>query len=395
MKNSLILLVVLFCNSTFCSAQPPVVYFNFLSHNEETASWDNVNYYNINRTKLMAIANYFAANQITWNMQSDWRYLKNAIINEVPPLINNTNNKSILRWMYEDKGVEMDPHAHESVYLYPDVAKLLDSIGLPESKIMGGSIYNDTNGINIWTSLINGQYGAVYPNHFWEPSYMMGGGTPNHVADLKYYGFWNPQSPSNYLTHDTSTHLIHFGVGCPFKIRDTTNVANFIAGIRDVVQKVKTGQYPSNGFYFQSIFFGQGDLGNPALYSKIFEVADSLNVIVASGDAQWKTMKQTYTLWETIYQRQMFQWDCGQLVNDIDDNHENEKSIRIYPNPVTEFLHIVNIQNKYPVQIMDVAGKIRIEKNTTDNGLNLDVSRLGNGFYLLRNGNSVLKFIKE
>ncbi len=231
------------------------VYFDFVTHNEETGQWNGTPFYTANRAKIIQLASYFQLKGITWNMQSDRVYLTNVITQETPTLKAATNNKNILRWMYEDKGVEMDPHAHESLYIYPDVVKLMDSIGLPESKLMGGSIYNDSNGMNIWTNLVNGQYGVVFPNKFWKPDYMMGGGTPNHVADLKYYGIWNPQSPTSFLVHDTATRLRQLGVGCQLKIFDTSTVANVVAQLKDLVNKVQTGAYPASGFYLQSIFF--------------------------------------------------------------------------------------------------------------------------------------------
>ena len=338
----------------------PVIYFDFVTHNEETSQWDLTPYYTSNRTRLVSLSDYFQLNGITWNMQSDWRYLTNVLTQETPVLMATTNNKNILLWMQDDKGVEMDPHAHESQYIYPDVVKLMDSIGVTESKLMGGSIYNDSNGVNIWTNLINGQYGLVFPNFFWQPDYMMGGGTPNHVADLKYYGFWNPQSTTNYLTHDTTNHLRHIGVGCEIKIKDTTSVAYITDQLKDVVQKVQSGQYPSNGFYLQSIFFEQGDLNNPAFYNKVIEIADSANAIVATGAAQWKTLKQAYTQWDSAYNAQMFQWECGEIISGIENNPEN--NFKLYPNPASTKIkfemHGINSFYNADLEVYDLMGNL-------------------------------------
>jgi len=339
MNKKLPLLILLLIYDITGSAQPKV-HFNFLSHNEETTQWNGTPYYTANRLKLISLANYFQSNGITWNMQSDWRYLSSVLTKETVALMASTNNKNILRWMFEDKGVEMDPHAHESQFIYPDVVYLMDSIGLPESKVMGGSIYNDSNGINVWTNLINGQYGLVFPNKFWQPDYMMGGGTPNHVDDLKYFGFWNPKDTAHYLVHDTTNHLRHIGVGCEIKIKDTISVPYILAQIHEVVDMVQSGQYPSNGFYLQTIFFEQGDLNDSAFYNKVIEITDSVNAIVASGVAQWSTLKQTYQEWETAYQAQMFQWECGQVVNTVNSNGIPESDVLIYPDPASTTLKI-------------------------------------------------------
>lgn len=395
-----LLFIPFFIFQFFTAIAQPVVYFDFVTHNEESPVWNGVSYYTNNRARLVALGNYFQANGITWNMQSDWRYLTNVLSQETPALMATTNNKNILLWLQDDMGVEMDPHAHESQYIYPDVAHLMDSIGLIESKLIGGSIYNDSNGINIWTNLVNGQYGNIFPNAFWQPDYMMGGGTPDHVADLNYYGMWNPQSPTNYLVHDTTSHLRHIGTGCSIKIKDTSAVANVVAEINDVVQKVQSGQYPSNGFYLQTIFFEQGDLNNLMFYNKVLQVADSANAIVASGTAQWKTLKQAYTQWETAYNAQMFQWECGQLVAGV---MENEKEpLNIYPNPFHDMLHFDFGPESLPatVQIVDVTGRIIYSFVPQQKKYDISTGMFFSGIYFLKviylpGAESVFKIVKE
>ena len=390
-KPVLLFLCIILTNKIFSQ---PVVYFNFVTHNEETTQWNGTPYYTANRARLMTLADYFQANGITWNMQSDWRYLTNVLSQETPALMATTNNKNILLWMQDDKGVEMDPHAHESQYIYPDVVKLMDSIGVTQSKLMGGSIYNDSNGVNIWTNLINGQYGLVFPNFFWQPDYMMGGGTPNHVADLKYYGFWNPQSTTNYLTHDTTNHLRHIGVGCDMKIKDTTTVAYLVSQLKDVVQKVQSGQYPANGFYLQSIFFEQGDLNNLAFYNKVIQVADSANAIVNAGNAQWKTLKQAYTQWDTAYNAQMFQWECGQIISGIESNPQT--AIHIYPNPTCDKINFelneINLMTGAELKIYNAFGILVHQSEINNDKSEIDVKHLAKGlyFYQIKKNGSIL-----
>ncbi len=358
----------------------PKVHFNFLSHNEETSQWSATPYYNANRLKLVSLADYFQANNITWNMQSDWRYLSSVLTKETTALMMSTNNKNILRWMYEDKGVEMDPHAHESIYIYPDVVYLMDSIGLPESKVMGGTICNDSNGVNVWTNLINGQYGNIFPNKFWQPDYMMGGGTPNHVADLKYFGFWNPKDTANYLVHDTTNHLRHIGVGCEIKIKDTISVSYILSQINDVVSRVQSGQYPQTGFYLQTIFFEQGDLNDTAFYNKVIAIADSVNSLVASGVAQWSTLKQAYTEWETVYNAAMFQWECGQVVNAVDI--VLSEKISAYPNPSSGKIYVKSdpaIFNR--LRIYNALGFLILDCSINNDIQDIDLQSASRGIY--------------
>jgi len=296
--------------------------------------------------------------------------------------------------MHEDKGVEMDPHAHESQYIYPDVVKLMDSVGLPESKVIGGTIYNDSNGVNIWTNLVNGQYGLIFPNKFWKPNYMMGGGTPNHLNDLKYYGLWNPQSPTNYLINDTTLHLTHLGVGCSFKISDTTNVNDFVAGLHALVQAVQTGQYPTNGFYIQTIFFEQGDLNTLSFYNKVIEIADSAQAIVASGAASWKTFKEAYTIWENNYNKQAFQWQCGQVATDVTSITQNLPQLKISwcSNSLLMIQHL-SIQDD--LQVIDVSGRVWKKIKSPSEQLYIDVSSLASGLYFIKNGTTTQTFVKN
>ena len=396
------LLAFLFFVSSFnVFAQTPIVYFNFVTHNEETFQWNVPNFYSANRTKLISLSNYFNLKGITWNMQSDWVYLNNVIMQD-STFFPSTGNKNILRWMHEDKGIEMDPHAHESQYIYPDVVHLMDSIGLPESKVIGGTIYNDSNGVNIWTNLVDGQYGIIYPNQYWKPDYMMGGGTPNHVDDLKYFGIWNPQSPTTYLTHDTSTHIRHLGVGCTIKIWDTSTVAEVVAQINDVVDKVQSGQYPSNGFYLQTIFFEQASLNDLAFYNRVIEIADSAYALVASGVAQWKTFTQVTTEWETTYNAQLFQWECGEIVSGVET--VTADNIIVYPNPVSEKLTIAGnpLNGDIEIEIFDLVGR-RLHSSKIKsfaNQITIDVNQLPSGIYFYQivsefNRTVTGKFVKE
>ncbi len=391
--KKLVLFFALTILSLNFKAQPPVVYLDFVTHNEDVTTWGGTTYYNNNRGRLISLSNYFQTNGITWNMQSDWTYLTSVIQKDTGTVLATTNNKNILRWMYEDKGVEMDPHSHETTYIYPDIVKLLDSIGLPESKVMGGAIYNGANGINVWTNLINGQNGVIFPTKFWKPDYMMGGGTPGHVADIKYYGIWNPQSITAYLTHDPSNALRHIGVGCSIKIKNTTTADSVINAIKDVINNVQSGQHPSNGFYLQTIFFEQGDMNLLAFYNKVLQVADSANVLVASGKAQWKTLKQAYTIWETTYAAQMFQWDCGQLVG-VEQQSIHGNSIKLFPNPNTGIfnLQIDNDLMQGEIVLLNSLGQ-EVHSQKAMRGKNsVEVTKLPHGFYycILKEGSTIL-----
>ena len=357
------------------SAQSPI-YFDFVTHNEETGQWNGTPFYLMNRARCITIADHFQAIGATWNMQSDWVYLTNVITKETPSVTLNTANKNIQRWLHEDRGVEMDPHAHESQYFYPDVAALMDSIGLPESKVMGGSIYNDYNGQNLWMDLVDGQYGTIFTNYFWQPDYIMGGGTPNHVDDLNYFGFWNPQDTANYLVHDPSSHLRHIGTGCSIKIQDTSTVAYVMSQVNDLITRVQSVSYPANCLYFQTIFFEQAELNSPAFLQMVMDVADSVDALVESGAADWRTFSQAYTEWETNCGAEIFQWECGAVYTGVEE--------RTWPVPLAMVFHDhIAVNGASPTarySLFNVCGKAiwsgtRIQDE--------DLSDLASGLYVL------------
>lgn len=384
MKRVAIILSVLGLLGQEAKAQTPPVYFTIVTHNEENQPFNQTLFYNQNRARLVELAQYMNAHGMKWNMQSDQRFL-NSVIQQDAPFYSQTEGKNLLRWMHEDMGVEMDPHAHESMFTYPDVVHLMDSLGLPQSKVIGGTIYNDNNGINIWTDLVGGQYGNVFPAAYWEPLYMMGGGTPNHEDDIKYHGFWNPASTTDYLTHDPNSPLTHLGTGCDIKVQDTSTVAYTVSQLREVIENVQSGTYdPANPFYLQILFFEHATLNSQPFEDMIYDILDSMNAMVQSGDAQWRTFKEAYTEWENLGSP-VFQWECGQEMPVGVDGPAVGSTVRLYPVPTDGTLTIeLADAGPHALTATDAMGRTTI--NTTLNGSRgtIDVSALPPGVYVLR-----------
>ena len=364
------------------SAQSAPLYFTLLTHNEENQQYQQPFFYSANRVRLVSLAQYVNATGARWNMQSDQKFL-NAVIEQDTQYFAMTGGKNLLRWMYEDMGIEMDPHAHETFYTYPDVVHLMDSLGLPESKVIGGTIYNDSNGINIWTALVGGQYGNIFPDAFWEPRYMMGGGTPNHVDDLRYHGFWNPTSTTDYLTHNPDSPLHHLGIGCDIKVQDTSTVAWTVARLREVVNSVQSGTYdPANPFYLQGMFFEHASLNSQPFEEMIYAILDSMNAMVLAGEAQWRTFKEAYTEWENLGSP-VFQWECGQVLTDV-RQADVPGYVKLFPVPSYGPLSIeVTAGQMRRLELTDAAGRILLTAQVNESRTLLDLTDLPTGMYLL------------
>jgi hypothetical protein len=72
-----------------------------------------------------------------------------------------------------------------------------------------------------------------------------------------------------------------------------------------------------------------------------------------------------------------------------------EKELTLYPNPATDRVS-VDVEDIYNVEIMDVSGRIILEKKKYSGGY-IDISNLSKGFYLIRftgDKNFIEKFMK-
>jgi len=87
--------------------------------------------------------------------------------------------------------------------------------------------------------------------------------------------------------------------------------------------------------------------------------------------------------------------------NPIGINESNIQNFRIYPNPSFDYLTITGSLGTYSVDVIDLTGRVIITTDMTTDSLQLDVSSLTQGVYLLRvidkeNGcTEILKFLKK
>ena len=71
-----------------------------------------------------------------------------------------------------------------------------------------------------------------------------------------------------------------------------------------------------------------------------------------------------------------------------------KNKLKIYPNPTSDFIFIENVRTNSLVKIIDVSGKIVLEKKLSGNSI--DVKSLSKGIYFIEiEGNKPLKFIKK
>ncbi|GEM_PF-2168081 len=81
-------------------------------------------------------------------------------------------------------------------------------------------------------------------------------------------------------------------------------------------------------------------------------------------------------------------------INDLD-----KKSVKVYPNPVKDFLYISNDSNIQKISLIDVSGKVIFSKELNANKTEINITHLKSGIYILKtitnNRESTTKIVKK
>ncbi len=282
-----------------------VIYVTVISHNEEPGQGRpdytaDRNYYLQNRALVKLLAETVTSKGGKYNFQSDWNYLKAVGLYDTGSVTNDTAGKNIVRWMKEDLGVEVDPHAHETQYNYADVAYLIEQLGVVPSKNVGGFLYDPPDNYQSWEKHINGLWGVIYPSYFWRADHLWGAATYLHQGnDDRSSGIWRPKDRYNFTTDDPNQRLLYIG-GC----------LNNQQGVRQLLDDITAGRAPADGFYTATIMMIQ-DFMTSGSITQLGQFIDSLAGEVAAGKVRWATLTEMAQIWRTQYGAKPFRYDCG------------------------------------------------------------------------------------
>lgn len=341
----------------------PRLYLNFISHNEDADQFNNFPAYISKRNMIIAFVNMLVSKGMPHNFQSDWTFLKAVARFDTGSVVSNTNGKNIIKWMVEDKGIECDPHSHEStLYNYADVAYLHQALGITPTKITGGFLYDTVINGNNWENLEAGIYGRYYTTYFWKPDILWGGGTQRHVNDPNIFGVFKPKSMAQFYTHDSTKNLTLIGNGCENKIFDTTNINNSIAVIRQILNAIENHTVPDTGFYTAGIFISNVSI-TTNIINKISAFIDTLAPYVSSGRLQYCKISETHNIWNTQYNKKPFYLNCAQVPSGINNPGSEVVSdfylYQNYPNPFNPSTQInfdLRIADYVTLKVYDVIG---------------------------------------
>jgi|CXWL01.1.fsa_nt_gi hypothetical protein len=188
----------------------PPIYTVVFTHIEDTTptgtlgtAQSRANYL-VWRDLLIKMANLTRRYNMTWVLQPDWKFLEAALLYEDTATMASTGGVNLLRYLRDNLGVIIDPHSHEGGgYNYPDVAYLLEQLGVGGSTVIGGHVWDPSlPQFAHWERFRVPVAGEKYPSALWRGELLMGSGTPGHTNDPIISGMWRPKDPYNYFVDD-------------------------------------------------------------------------------------------------------------------------------------------------------------------------------------------------
>jgi hypothetical protein len=283
------------------------------------------------RNVLVLFTNKMHEEGVRWDFQPDWNFtqavthyeIDNSTMIGIPELLAETSGKNIYRYMAEDKGVQIDPHSHESRafgqpvdFNYADVAYLISLTGVTPSGIVGGHVIEGDNYQN-WPRFKMALSGSVYPNEEWTAEALMGGGTGSHQNEENGSGIWYPMDPGspavydNYWLNDPTSNLLAIG-----------NWSAEGSSLDGLISQIEGGQLSSAEVFTATVSVNHSDLVigaygaltenedrvtttamvNPSAVDQIFDdLVAPVVAVQANGKAALLTFNETLTLWETEF----------------------------------------------------------------------------------------------
>lgn len=292
------------------------IYLNFVTHNELTDKTDyekdEVGYKAVTQN-VRDFANLVMTNNVRWNFQTCSKYLLGVVKWENAT----TNTSDILEYM--DKSTQIDVDARGKIGLgynqnIADVAYLLKTIGVNDSKTVGGFLYSPASKAD-WEQFQTEIKGVVYPTAKWQADIIWGGGTTDHNNDLQNFGVWKPKNASNFLIHEPNNHLWVVGNGCSNVLFSTTSPDSIFQNIKQFAKLISTGSVPSNKFYSMTIMTNQRDF-SLAFTQKIKVLIDSLAPLAKEGKVVWATINEKlnyFKQWSQQTSNTYAQYSCSEI----------------------------------------------------------------------------------
>lgn len=279
---------------SYLTSMPPV-YVSIVMHNEEPLTGQYPDFVNNeimfwrHREAVVNFANMLYAEGVKLNYQSDWNFLLAATLYDNGS--SSTNGKNFLRYLKEDLGFEIDPHAHETEYNYADVAYLIEALGVPVSHTVGGFLAYppEQSKLEYFREPLAGWN---YPEYSWQAEILWGGATFHHQNEEKLWvsGIWKPKDNENFLVHDENAPLPHIG-----------GYRSNWQGLNKLLQKQQNGELEAGKIYTQTVFVGQNQVLHPEFVQSFHQQIQNLSEYTDAGLIHWVGLAELIDIWRMEY----------------------------------------------------------------------------------------------
>ncbi|MCD6116336.1 hypothetical protein J7K93_04930, partial [bacterium] len=190
------------------------------------------------------------------------------------------------RYLVENLGHEVDPHAHETSYNYADVAYMIKEFGVDPGNIAGGMIA-DPPERGDYEHLIE----PIYGNHFdfeWQAQWLWGDATLLHTHDTAAAGVWRPKDAEHFYENDDSAPIPCIG-----------KYTNDIEGIYDLISRAETGSTEPNRMLTAAIFIAQGQVSE--MTQTIASELEQLKKYETAGKLIFASLSEVSATWIEKY----------------------------------------------------------------------------------------------
>jgi len=339
------------------SDKPPI-YASIVSHSEEPPGTpdygDNPAIFAINRSALLEFANMLFDNDIRLNWQSEWNFTRGVALHDDG---SGTGGENIVVYMHDSLGFEIDPHAHESIYNYADVAHFIEDLSVTPTNTVGGFC--------AWppaSSILEQFFDPIeadsFPAYIWTPEILWGAATIHHVDEETLYisGIWKPRDADHFFEHDES------------RLPNISGYTRDWFGVSDLLQNSRVGFFDPERIYTAAVFVGQGRL-NSAVTDTFERDLHDMEEYYQTDWLRWRTLLEIAQTWRDEYDSipNMFWFGGGTFVDDPQADKPEEISICTYPNPFNSSVTISltygseSSQTLSTIKIFDINGRIVAE----------------------------------
>ena len=269
------------------------IYVCIVMHNEDPPTnpdfASNRTEYLRSREMLVKFTNLIHNYGAAFDWQSEWNFLEAVWRYDKGDVTLSTNGLNIVQYL-SSLDISVDPHSHERVYNYADVAELIRRLGVEPSDVVGGFLYYPPDNRQGWEKFQMEICGAIYTDKCWKGNILWGASTAGHRGpDCFASGIWKPKDRYHFLTHDASQTLIYVG-----SYRRSLSI---LGGLPELIRLFEEGTIDRTKMYTVTIFVSQQTISDDLLRFLESNVLKPITQYVSEGKVEWATLPEMVQIW--------------------------------------------------------------------------------------------------